>query len=266
MVGFNPSIPVGQTVQALLGQAQSLSYGTGQRIPFQFGSTLRELATAVRTSEDAATLDSTLTAFNLAGSEAGEIVSRFGVANAPPVVSALVNPQSIRWDQPKRIARKDTRNGTVFFHFTDENGQDNDILTLELSGTTGNLDRREDILSSPAGTPVAARAKLGVFQNLYALTREPRLIPPRNVNEFFITYQTKAFPAPITFFGFYNKVLTFEESAAKPNSVDWSMSFTVQRSSPPLNEVLQKTFEFIDANTDPQPSSDSSQFEGITST
>lgn len=263
MVTFNPAIPVSQTFQALLGQTQSLPYGDAQRVPFEFSSTLRELLGVLIDAESQTQFDAALAGFNLTEQEALAVLNRFAPGNTVPVISTLVNPKSIRWAQPKRISRKDVRNGTVFFHFTDDNGQDNDILTLELSGTTGNIDLRGDNFPIPATQDIAARRKLEIFQNLYTLTREPRIIPPNTVNEFNISYQTKAFPAPITFFGFFNKVLEFEETADKPNSVDWSMSFTVQRTEPDLNDIVQTTLNLIDEQTVPQPNPDSTLFEGI---
>ena len=269
MVDFNPAIPVTQTVEALFGQAQSLPYGDGQRVPFAFGSTLRELQSQLAIARDADQTDAEIEesfraqGFTLSTDELYEVVNRFATLDAQPFVRTLVNPRSIRWRQPKRIQRKDIRNGTVFFHFTDDNGQDNDVLELELTGSTGNVDLRGDNFPLPATQDVAARAKLAIFQNLYALTREPRLIPPNIVNEFSIVYATKAFPAGITFFGFYSEVLEFEESAEKPNSVDWRMRFTVQRTDPNLNDVIVSTINIIDEGTAPDPSPDSALFEGV---
>jgi len=265
MVTFNPQIPVAQTFQSLLGQATSLPYGDSQRVPFQFSSTLRELLGQLVNAESQNETQQILEGFNITQSEAIDVINRFAPGNTLSVVNTLVNPKSIRWTQPKRIQRKDVRNGTVFFHFTDDNGQDNDVLTLELTGSTGNIDLRADNFPLPATQDVAARRKLEVFQNLYTLTREPRIIPPNTVNEFTIRYQTKTFPAPITFIGFFNNVLEFEESADKPNSVDWSMSFTVQRTEPDLNDIVATTFNLIDQQTDPQPTPDATLFSGTSS-
>lgn len=260
------NIPVGQTFQTLLNQTQTLGYGDAQRVPFEFSSTLRELgASLVSGSNSGVTID-TETQFNLAQEDALDFVGRFGLIGAAPVITCLINPQSIRWRQPKRVTRENVRNGTVFFHFTDANGQDNDVLILEFSGTTGNLDRREDRLAPPGTQPVAARKKLEIFQNLYSLTREPRLIPPRTINEFTVRYQSKAFPAPITFIGFFSAVLEFDETAENPNAVDWSMEFTVTRSSPSLNSILATTLRAADNNNPLTPSPNSALASGPTTT
>lgn len=269
MVSFNPQVPVVQTFQALLGQAQSLPYGDGQRVPFEFSSTLRELigqlSNSLAADESQANIEAAFRAqgFNLSVDELVEVTNRFAPGNTLPVIQTLVNPRSIQWRQQKRINRQDVRNGTVFFHFTDDNGQDNDILELVLQGTTGNVDLRADNFPLPATQDVAALRKLAIFQNLYTLTREPRLIPPNIVNEMSILYRTKLFPTGVTFFGFFNEVLQFEETADKPNSADWTMNFTVQRTEPDLNDIIAETQVLQDEFVEPQPTADSVLFEGI---
>src|SRR5271165_6702385 len=50
-----------------------------------------------------------------------------------PVISMAVNPQSIKWTQPKRYTKRDTQEGSVFFHFTNSADQNNDILVCQFS-------------------------------------------------------------------------------------------------------------------------------------
>jgi hypothetical protein len=60
-----------------------------------------------------------------------------GAGNNDSMIAMAVNPNSIRWDQPKRFAKKDTQTGSLFLFFSDNAGENNDILTLTMSGTTG---------------------------------------------------------------------------------------------------------------------------------
>lgn len=265
----DPQVPIVQTFQALFGQTQSLPYGDGQRVPFEFSSTLRELKDQLAAATEAG-LSRTetegafaLQGFNISVDELLTVLARYAPENVQPYVQTLVNPRSIKWTQPKRIQRKDVRNGTVFFHFTDDNGQDNDVLKLQLSGTTGNIDLRADNFPLAGTQDVGARRKLAIFQNLYVLTREPRIIPPNIVNEMSIRYRTKAFPSGIDFFGFFDQVLEFEETGEKPNSLEWSMMFTVQRTEPDLNDIITSTLALQEQNVTPDPDRDSLLFEGI---
>lgn len=59
-----------------------------------------------------------------------------------PGVSMLVNPSSVSFRQPKRITKQQTQAGTIFYHWSDQDGRNNDILELEFSGQTGNINIR----------------------------------------------------------------------------------------------------------------------------
>lgn len=142
-------------------------------------------------------------------------------------IEMAINPSSIEWDQPKRWTKRDVRDGSVFFHFTNSSGQNNDVLTLNFSGSTGNI----------GGGP-GSTTKWLVWHNLYLLTREPVVLPDGTPNITKITYQSNLWTVPIEFSGFFNTVLKFSESADKPNSRDYSFGFTVLETSPDLDYVL----------------------------
>lgn len=132
-------------------------------------------------------------------------------------VSMLVNPSNISFKQNKRITRKDTQGGAVIFHWSNKMGRDNDILEMDFSGSTGNINIRtggvrggalslfggqatehgpiswlnnaanattkaEDDFSPTVKLQgndysVSGAAKLNSFWNLYSLTREPVVDP-----------------------------------------------------------------------------------------
>lgn len=266
MVTFNPQIPIGQTFQSLLNQSSGLPYGDGQRVPFEFSSTIRN-ALALDDSDraTAGTADIVSEANRISGTGIDELaksIETFAPGTIKGPIRTLLNPKSVKFEQPKRINRKDVRNGTVFFHFTDDRGQNNDILKLAISGSSGNVDLRADKFPIPATQDVAARRKLEIFQQLYLLTREPVLFRPGIINEFSIRYTTKIFPGGITFYGFYDKVMDFEETAEKPNSVNYSLSFTVQRTQPDLNDIVSTTNRILQEQSEPNPAPDSTLFAG----
>jgi hypothetical protein len=161
-----------------------------------------------------------------------------------PIIQMAVNPNTITFRQPKRIVKRDTQNGSVFFHFTNSKGQNNDILTLDFRGNTGNLDPRGDVNSSGGGVfdtqggyNTGAISKLALYHNLWSLTREPMLLEDNTINEFIILYSSIAIPVEIQLNGFFSQVLEWTDSAEKPFSKDYSFSFTVQDIIPPLAEV-----------------------------
>lgn len=59
-----------------------------------------------------------------------------------PGVSMLMNPQTVSFSQAKRITRKDTQAGAIFYHWTNRLGRNNDILEMNFSGMTGNINVR----------------------------------------------------------------------------------------------------------------------------
>jgi hypothetical protein len=191
-----------------------------------------------------------------------------------------VNAKSVRFSQPKRIKRTDTRNGTVFWHFTNSRGQNNDILEIDFAGNTGNLDLRgslgalkpppagaqldrdanvtgRDTANLAKGTDTGALNKLLVWQNLLLMTREPMLIGDVVANVFTITYASSALPVVIQFDGFFDGVMEWEDSADKPNSKDYSFKFIVTGTEPPIDDYLLESIEQLDdANlNEPAPGS-----------
>jgi len=173
------------------------------------------------------------------------------------VIEMSVNPNSISFRQPKRITKRDTLEGSVFFHFTNSKGENNDILTMEFRGNTGNLDLRGDlntdtgVFSTIGGTNTGANKKLAIWQNLWQLTRGPILLDDNTLNEFMINYNSIGIPVPIALIGHYNAVLEFTESADKPFSRDYSLQFTVQEITPSLDDLVEiiQSFAFDPATT-----------------
>jgi hypothetical protein len=153
-------------------------------------------------------------------------------------IEMAINPRSIRWEQPKRWTKRDTREGSAFFHFTNSRGQNNDILTLQFEGTTGNIDTRGSDVTG-------AFHKWEVWHNLYLLTREPVLLEDGSENLIRITYRSPLWRQAVNFLGFFESVLEFSEVADKPHSRDWSFSFKVMETDPDLDRMLYEMLTTI---------------------
>lgn len=191
-----------------------------------------------------------------------------GVIQLEPYVKMGINPNSIGWDQPKRYSKQDTQEGSVFFHFTNSQGQNNDILTLSFKGNTGSIDQEllDDLEAGGAqarGLPpirdsehAAAVANALAWHNLYLLTREPNVLSDGTENVWIITYMSKLFPQSIDFYGFFNSVLKFSEEAEDPNSRDYAFDFTVTSTEPPLDRYINEVNAYFQqANTLPSSNS-----------
>lgn len=234
-------IPVGQALTGLINNAPNLASGDGEPAFWEFSSTLREAAAL--TSGELSGPDTTLITRFLA-EENNVANTDFNLGSSMKVIRMAVNPNSVTFDQPKRWTKRDVRDGSVFFHFTNSRGQNNDILTLRFRGNTGNIDLRGSLVE-PRSEDTGALLKLKVWHNLYQLTREPMLLAGNVVNVFRITYSSQLLPIPIEFRGFFNTVLNFEENAEKPNSRDYSFDFTVTGVDPDLDDMVANVLSVL---------------------
>jgi len=234
MTGMNLGSALGQT---LFG-AGAQSFTDANRVPMIFTSTrrLRLLDPAFQGIADLLTGAMPVGAREIREQNTNGELS---------IIEMMVNPNSITWKQPKRVVKRDTQEGSVFFHFSNSKGQNNDILTMDFRGNTGNINVRSDTtadegaLSTVRGINTGATRKLILWHNLWQLTREPMLLEDGTINEFMIYYASPIIPGSITLIGFFSSVMDWSDSADKPNSKDYSLSFTVQETVPPLDDLLQ---------------------------
>lgn len=151
-------------------------------------------------------------------------------------IKMLMNPKVIGYDRPKRIAKRDVLNGSVFFHFTDDNGRNSDVLTLSFQGNTGNI----DIIDAAGEEETGGFANLVAWHNLLALADEPMRLADGTKNLIRIDLASRIFRLKLAFFGHFGSNLAFEESASKPNSVDYNFQFVVHRTSPDLYQMAKR--------------------------
>lgn len=175
--------------------------------------------------------------------------------NAQGAFTLPLGPNRVIFKQPKRFNKVDTREGSVIFHYTNSLGQNNDLLTMTVSGSIGNIDPRGSLATEnlaevrDAGFANSQRAevaeldhgavaKLLGFHNLYLWTNEPNLIANAYENVWHIDYASTILPQTIRFSGFPNQVLDWPDLADKPNEIEYSFDFTVTEANPPLHELL----------------------------
>lgn len=191
------------------------------------------------------------------------ITSDFRKQKGIPPVRMKINPQTVTFSQSKRITRRDTQSGAVYFHWTNAAGTNNDVIQINFSGQTGNINLRtgakqatvvNDMLkqfrdwvksaTQQEGLDVAnfsGAAKLVNFLNLYTITREPVVDKQTGYpNHFHISYASPVFGNSIvTFHGFFDRVLEFTDDANDPFNKNYSFSFTATSSSPSMDSIYQ---------------------------
>ncbi len=165
-----------------------------------------------------------------------------------PYITMAVNPTSVSWKQGKRIVKRDTQEGSTYFHFTNSRGENNDILVLDFAGNAGNIDLRGSMPNT--GTlDSGAYNKLIVWHNLWNLTRETMLLDDGSKNIFHIYYNSTAIPSGIDLRGFFSTNLEFTDSAEKPFTKEYRFSFTVQDTTPPLDKVINSIQDMFSRKT-----------------
>lgn len=183
--------------------------------------------------------------------------------NKIPPVRLKVNPSSVHFTQAKRITRKDTQAGAVFFHWTNAKGRNNDVINISFEGQTGNINLRtgaqrqhwasdfvvqfQDWVKSITKqeglevSTISGAAHLMSFWSLYNLTREPMVDPLTGMpNQFHIMYSSPLLGnAMIDFVGHFDKVLDFSEDASNPFNASYSFSFVASASVPSMDDVYK---------------------------
>ena len=172
-------------------------------------------------------------------------------SNGEPPLRMTINPQQIQFQQAKRIQKQDTIGGSIYFHFSNKYGQNNDILTLNLSGTTGNVDpraiQREIGMDLNAKTTrTGAKDNLVAWLKFYKMTLDPIVdMATHTTNLVTMSYASALFQKKISFHGFFANVLQFSETAQEPFQRQWSVNFTVQNTDPPLDQMVSFVTQYL---------------------
>lgn len=215
------------------------------RIPFMFTSDLRLQATNKPTTTlDTMTQQNGVQVVDNNGADASIWLNTKGdaVNVTTPIIKMAVNPSSIRWEQAKRIVKRDTKEGSVFFHFTNRKLQDNDLVKLSFEGFTGAIGVPNGLAGANSDYAEATRARLMAWHELYALTHEPvafidQLTGRTITNNFHIIYRTQLFPSGIRLTGVFDTPMTFSEEADGPFGRKYAFSFMVQHTTPDIDDI-----------------------------
>jgi len=179
-------------------------------------------------------------------------------------VRMKMNPETVTFSQNKRITRRDTQSGAVFYHWTNAKGRNNDVINISFAGATGNINIRtgmqrnskylsENIkkfrdwvksVTNQEGLDIEAlqgASKLVNFWNLYSLTREPVIDPFGGYpNRFYFMYSSPMLAnALIQFIGHFDRVLEFTDDAANPFSKTYSFSFVATETIPSMDDIFR---------------------------
>lgn len=258
------ALPADQFFQSILTPTFT-GQGLIKRVPFTFTSTARLIKAGAKLGNDLGRLASEidtqqqlraienetrpiLNTVTSAAQLAASVVPNRAASGvgSMAVISMAVNPNTVKWTQPKRYVKRDTQEGSIFFHFTNTADQNNDILICQFSGQTGNINTNVNMADA---LQIGSNLKLRVWHELYNLSREGMLLNKANCgqdfghairNEFFISYKTALMTVPITLIGFFNQVLEFTETSADPFNRNYSFSFTVTDTSPKLDTIVNK--------------------------
>ena len=187
--------------------------------------------------------------------------------NLPPVRMKM-NPESVTFSQAKRITRRDTQAGAVYFHWTNAKGRNNDVINVSFSGSTGNISLRtgaqnltilgqsirnlHDRINRLVGgegldiATLGGAAKIVNFWNLYSLTADPVLDPDTGFNNrFYFMYSSPLLGnAMITFIEHFDRVLEFSDDSNNPFSKNYSFSFVATETIPSMDDI----FKYISAS------------------
>lgn len=205
------------------------------------------------------------------------LTSSFRRTRAIKGVAMQVNPSSVSFRQEKRITERNTQEGKVFFHWTNQMGSNDDVLRLEFNGQTGNIGLKtgtrgkgffssskaasaagswlSSTLSDIAGSnnwedPGTLRAeganvdtsgasRLSNLHNLWSLTREPVVdVVTGTPVYYYITYASSLFGnSLITFVGHFSKPLDITDDANEPFNKRYSFGFVAHGSYPSPSQL-----------------------------
>lgn len=186
------------------------------------------------------------------------------IRNGIPPVKMKMNPETVTFTQNKRITRRDTQSGAVFYHWTNAKGRNNDVINISFSGATGNINLRQGAqrnskflsenikkfrdwaksVTRQEGLDVenlAGASKMVNFWNLYSLTTEPVIDPFQGYNnQFYFMYTSPILGnAMVQFVGHFDRVLEFTDDASNPYSKTYSFSFVATQTIPTMDEIFR---------------------------
>lgn len=232
-------------VQALAESQGAVSLENGGRVAFTWTSTLRRLRALGGDLAALAKDDLALASQSTVIKNRNLLEALTTPRSEMTYIRMLVNPSTMQIDRPKRIARLDTLGGTRWLHFTDKRGSNTDVMTISLAGSTGTISVRDGQDEATVGL---IKRRLLLWNNLYRLSLEPPYVPGLNgiiKNEIRLQVASQTFPMPFDFIGYFPNDIKWGEDGDRPNSVNYSIDFVVERTEPDYDTVLAAMGDII---------------------
>lgn len=164
-------------------------------------------------------------------------------ANKP--VSMMINPTDMTITQPKRKTEVKVQSGSRFLHFLNAQNQNNDIMRISISGSTGAMHVGPDV---PADSPeaIAAAMRYKTWLSFYALVNEPMIFLDTTsgtsaqlcANQFSLICPSPHLKVPVAFIGHWDAMPEVKVSADHPHSVSYSATFVVDHVEGGLDNIL----------------------------
>lgn len=232
--------------------------GDPGRIPMVFSSLLRREPRGATRGRLTAPIGRPVTQQDLDAAARGlESRRQFSQYAATDIVMSL-NPNSMDFAEPKRITETKVAGGTVFTHWTDADGRNNDVLRIQFQGRTGNIDVRgalpitrsdesRELLRMETYTPsTQAIERTLVWHDLYQLSREPMLLNDGRRNIMYVAYTSPLLSTTVEFAGHFENVIHFGENGEAPFSPQYDFTFVVTDSDPSLNEYYDELITVLE--------------------
>lgn len=145
-------------------------------------------------------------------------------------------PLKIEISQNKRITKKDNLEGSVIQHFNNRFNNNNDLVELTITCSTGNID------GTVTGNFTEDSARLDNLEKFYrimSLAEEPTYIAGNEFNYVEIGFQTPVIRSPTILYGFFKEMPKIEESGENQKFIEFDMNFwIVNRSRMEFREFL----------------------------
>lgn len=159
-----------------------------------------------------------------------------------PTLLLELNPSTVSFTSEKRLGRQQAARGTTFFFGTLPDGTNNDVTTLAVSGTSGNV--VPPVIEDPSLAPAIERqeredceARLRSFQELWRLSRGPMFLDDGLFNRVTLTCFIPGVGADkgVVMEGFFSGSLQVTANASSPRQLSYSFNFVALRSEELFN-------------------------------
>lgn len=145
-------------------------------------------------------------------------------------------PLKVQISQNKRMTKKDNLQGSVIQHFNNRFNNNNDLIELTISCSTGNID---GTVTGDFNEDTLRLDNLEKFYRIMSLAEEPTYIAGNEFNYVEIGFQTPIIRSPTILYGFFKEMPRIEETGENQKFIEFDMNFwIVNRSRLEFREFL----------------------------